>query len=135
MKMFFLSLFFFIILLVGNSVYYKSRGDEWAVRRTKVHWQSGVGNGTVAFPRLCIRLYQPAVLATQKPRQHPMIKIFFHVPAHCGIPHTDEIPQVITEHLLDRVGIAGRECRAEAVNPCRVRLGLFLPGTLLWQVR
>ena len=32
MKMFFLSLFFFIILLVGNSVYYKSRGGEWAVR-------------------------------------------------------------------------------------------------------
>ena len=32
MKIFFLSLFFFIILLVGNSVYYKSRGGEWAVR-------------------------------------------------------------------------------------------------------
>ena len=32
MKMFSLSLFFFIILLVGNSVYYKSRGGEWAVR-------------------------------------------------------------------------------------------------------
>ena len=36
MKIFFLSLFFFIILLVGNSVYYKSRGGEWAVRLTKV---------------------------------------------------------------------------------------------------
>ena len=36
MKMFSLSLFFFIILLVGNSVYYKSRGGEWAVRLTKV---------------------------------------------------------------------------------------------------
>ena len=32
MKIFSLSLFFFIILLVGNSVYYKSRGGEWAVR-------------------------------------------------------------------------------------------------------
>ena len=34
MKIFFLSLFFFIILLVGNSVYYKSRGGKWAVRLT-----------------------------------------------------------------------------------------------------
>ena len=25
-------IFFFIILLIGNSVYYKSRGGEWAVR-------------------------------------------------------------------------------------------------------
>ena len=27
-------IFFFIILLIGNSVYYKSRGGEWAVRLT-----------------------------------------------------------------------------------------------------
>ena len=53
------------------------------------------GDVTAAFPHLCIRLYQPAVLAAQKPQQHPMIEIFFHVPAHCGIPHTDEVPQVI----------------------------------------
>lgn len=32
MKMFFLSLFFFIILFVGNPVYDKSRGGKWAVR-------------------------------------------------------------------------------------------------------
>ena len=32
MKMFPWAYFFFIILLVGNSVYYKSRGGEWAVR-------------------------------------------------------------------------------------------------------
>ena len=32
MKMVAQAYFFFIILLVGNSVYYKSRGDEWAVR-------------------------------------------------------------------------------------------------------
>ena len=32
MKMFPWAYFFFIILPVGNSVYYKSRGGEWAVR-------------------------------------------------------------------------------------------------------
>ena len=68
-------------------------------------------------------------LAAQQAKHHAMIyrrhtlrvKILLHVCPDCSIPHTDGIPQIIAEHLLDCCWVSRRERRAETVDPCCIR--------------
>ena len=72
--------------------------------------------------------YQPAVPAPQKPQNHTMKKILFHVRPNRRIPHADGIPQIIMKQLLDCCNISSRKCCAKTVDSRRVSQGrLFKP--------
>ena len=64
----------------------------------------------------------------------PWKKFSFIFRPNRRIPYTDGIPQIIVEHILDRVRISCGEGRAEAVDSRGVRASHF-PEPVLHQIR